>query len=43
MLNFEILKNPINWIIVVLMLLIASMFFTFTCSTFSNKLVTQEA
>lgn len=41
MLNFELLKNPLNWIIVILMLFIAGMFGTFLCSYFKNQ--TQEA
>lgn len=41
MLNFELLKNPLNWIIVILMLFIAGMFGTFLCSYFKNQ--SQEA
>lgn len=36
MLNIEILKNPLNWIIVILMLFIAAMFGTFLTSYFTN-------
>ncbi len=42
MLNIELLKNPLNWIIVILMLFIAGMFGTFLCSYFSNQ-QTQDA
>lgn len=37
MLNIEILKNPLNWIIVILMLFIAAMFGTFLCSYLTNQ------
>jgi len=36
MLNFELLKNPINWIIVILMLFIAGMFGTFLMNYLTN-------
>lgn len=37
MINIELLKNPLNWVIVILMLFIASLFGTFFCSYFSNQ------
>lgn len=38
MLNFELLKNPLNWIIVILMIFIAGM-----AGAFLTKQLTQEA
>lgn len=43
MLNIELLKNPLNWLIVILMLLIAGLFGTFLCSYFSNLNSLKEA
>lgn len=41
MLNLSIMKNPLNWVIVILMLFIAGMFGTFLMTYTTNNL--QEA
>lgn len=43
MLNIELLKNPINWVIVILMLFIAALFGTFLTTYFINSKSEQDA
>ncbi|AAR99753.1 vertex membrane protein [Enterobacteria phage PRDscarlet] len=42
MVNWELLKNPINWLIVILMLTIAGMAATLVCNHFGKNAVTSE-
>lgn len=42
MVNFELLKNPLNWLIVILMLTIAGMAATLVCNHFGGNATQSE-
>lgn len=42
MLNWELLKNPLNWLIVIFMLMIAGMGATLICNHFGGSAIKSE-